>query len=72
MDKAIQDGSIKCFNMRESVADRDQDLQFGCGKPHLGGLSVAKTDDSLRKEAALKELSLCGAETSWCHKADWA
>jgi hypothetical protein len=28
MDKAVQDGSIKCFNcdMRESEADKDQDL----------------------------------------------
>jgi hypothetical protein len=31
--------------------------QFGGGKQRLGGLSVEKTDD--RKEAALKELSLC-------------
>jgi hypothetical protein len=44
--------------------------QFGRGKPHLGGLSVEKTDD--RKEAALKELSLPGAETSRCCKTDWA
>ena len=28
MDKAIQDGSIKCFNMREGPADGDQDLNF--------------------------------------------
>jgi hypothetical protein len=35
--------------------------QFRSGKPRLGGLSVEKTDD--RKEAALKELSLRGAET---------
>ena len=36
--------------------------QFGRGKPEqrLGGLSVEKTSDD-RKEAALKELSLCGA-----------
>ncbi len=31
--------------------------QLGRGKPRLGGLSVEKTDD--RKEAALKERSLC-------------
>ncbi len=36
--------------------------QFGRGKPRLpvGGLSIEKTDD--RKEAALKEWSLRGAE----------
>ena len=28
MDKAVQDGSIKCFNMRESEADGDQDLHL--------------------------------------------
>ena len=28
MDKAVQDGSIKCFNMRESDADGDQDLHL--------------------------------------------
>ena len=35
--------------------------QFGRGKPRLGGLSVEETDD--RKDAALKERSLRGAET---------
>ena len=44
--------------------------QFGRGKPHLGGLSVEKTDD--RKEAALKELLLRGAETRRRRKADRA
>ena len=28
MDKAVQDGRIKCFNMRESNADGDQDLHL--------------------------------------------
>ncbi len=28
MDKAVQDGCIKCFNMRESVDDGDQDLHL--------------------------------------------
>jgi hypothetical protein len=28
MDKAVQDGHIKCFNMRESEADGDQDLHL--------------------------------------------
>ena len=28
MDKAVQDGRIKCFNMRESAADGDQDLHL--------------------------------------------
>ncbi len=42
--------------------------QFGRGKQLLGGLSVEKTD--VRKEAALKELSLLGAETRLCCKAD--
>ena len=28
MDKAVQDGSIKCFNMRKSEADGDQDLHL--------------------------------------------
>ncbi len=28
MNKAIQDGRIKCFNMRESNRDGDQDLNF--------------------------------------------
>jgi hypothetical protein len=28
MNKAIEDGSIKCFNMRESNLDVDQDLNF--------------------------------------------
>ena len=28
MDKAVQDGRIKCFNMRESDADGDQDLHL--------------------------------------------
>ena len=31
MDKAVQDGRIKCFNMRESAADGDQDLISTCG-----------------------------------------
>ncbi len=46
--------------------------QFGRGKPRLGGLSVEETDD--RKEAALKERSLRGAETRQRRKpeADWA
>ncbi len=35
--------------------------RYGRGKLLLGGLSVEKTDD--RKEAALKEQSLRGAET---------
>ncbi len=42
--------------------------QFGRGKPRLGGLSVEKTDD--RKDAALKERSLRGAETRRRRKAD--
>ena len=46
--------------------------QFGRGKPRLGGLSVEKTDDSLRKEAALNERSLRGAETRRRRKADRA
>jgi hypothetical protein len=44
--------------------------QFGRGKPRLGGLSVEDTDD--RKEAALKERSLRGAETRRRRKADLA
>ena len=28
MDKAVQDGRIKCFNMRESESDGDQDLHL--------------------------------------------
>jgi hypothetical protein len=28
MDKAVHDGRIKCFNMREGPADGDQDLNF--------------------------------------------
>ncbi len=43
---------------------------FGHGKQHMGGLSVEKTDD--RKEAALKEQSLRGAETSQSSKDDLA
>ncbi len=45
--------------------------QFGRGKPRLGGLSVEDDTDD-RKEAALKERSLRGAETSRCRKADLA
>ncbi len=47
--------------------------QFGRGKPRLGGLSIEKTND--RKEAALKEQSLCGADetqTRLRSKADLA
>ena len=44
--------------------------QYGRGKPRLGGLSVEKTDD--RKEAALKQQNLCGAETRRRRKADRA
>ena len=44
--------------------------QFGRGKLRLGGLSVEKTDD--KKEAALEEWSLRGAETRWRRKADRA
>ena len=44
--------------------------QFGRGKPRLGGLSVEKTDD--KKEAALKERNLRGAETRRRRKADRA
>ena len=44
--------------------------QFGRGKPRLGGLSVEKTDD--KKEAALKERNLSGAETRRRRKADRA
>ena len=32
MDKAVQDGRIKCFNMRESEADGDQDLHLWARK----------------------------------------
>jgi len=28
MNKAVEDGRIKCFNMRESNLDGDQDLNF--------------------------------------------
>ncbi len=28
MEKAVEDGYIKCFNMREGPADGDQDLNF--------------------------------------------
>jgi hypothetical protein len=44
--------------------------QFGRGKLRLGGLSVEKTDD--RKEAALKERLLRGAETHRRRMADRA
>ncbi len=44
--------------------------QFGHGKQRLGGLSVEMSDD--RKEAALKEWSLSGAEISQHSKADLA
>ena len=44
--------------------------QFGRGKQRLGGLSVEKTDD--KKEAALKERNLRGAETRRRRKADRA
>ncbi len=44
--------------------------QFGRGKPRLGGLSFEETDD--RKETALKERSLRGAETRRRRKADRA
>jgi hypothetical protein len=46
--------------------------QFGRGKPRLGGLSVEDTDSDDRKEAALKEKSLRGAETRRRRKADLA
>ncbi len=45
-------------------------LQFGRGKPRLGGLSVEKT--GAKKKAAQKELLLRGAETRRRRKADWA
>ncbi len=32
MDKTVQDGRIKCFNMRESDADGDQDLNLWAGE----------------------------------------
>ena len=44
--------------------------QFGRGKPRLGGLSCEETDE--RKEAALQERSLRGAETRRRRKADRA
>ena len=44
--------------------------QFGRGKPRLGGLSCEETDE--RKEAALQERSLRGAETCRRRKADRA
>ena len=44
--------------------------QFGRGKPRLGGLSVEQTAE--RKEAALQERSLRGAETRQRRKADRA
>ena len=44
--------------------------QFGRGKPLLGGLSCEETDE--RKEAALQERSLRGAETRRRRKADRA
>ena len=44
--------------------------RFARGKPRLGGLSVEKTDD--KKEAALKERNLRGAETRRRRKADLA
>jgi hypothetical protein len=28
MDKTVQDGQIRCFNMQKGPADRDQDLNF--------------------------------------------
>ena len=46
--------------------------QFGRGKPLLGGLSVEKTVTGDRKEAALKERNLRGAETRQRLKADLA
>ena len=44
--------------------------QFGRGKPRLDGLSCEETD--ARKEAALQERSLWGAETRRRRKADLA
>ena len=44
--------------------------QFGRGKPRLGGLSCEETDD--RRNAALQERSLRGAETHRRRKADQA
>ena len=44
--------------------------QFGLGRPRLGGLSCEETDE--RKEAALQERSLRGAETRKRRKADLA
>ncbi len=44
--------------------------QFGRGKPRLDGLSCEETD--ARKEAALQERSLLGAETRRRRKADRA
>ena len=32
MEKAVLDGRIKCFNMREGPADGDQDLDFWTGE----------------------------------------
>ncbi len=47
-------GGLHCSNVYE---ENTWLWQFGRGKPCLSGLSVEKTND--RKEAALKEQSLC-------------
>ena len=66
-DSAAADGRHDGSNVYEINAWL---WQFGHGKQRLGDLSVEKTDD--KKEAALKELSLRGAETRRHSKADWA
>jgi hypothetical protein len=63
-DTAAQDGRRGC-----NVYEVNTWLwQFGHRKPRLGGLSVDQTAG--RKEAALQERSLCGAETHRGCKTD--
>jgi hypothetical protein len=65
-DTAAADGQ-HCSNMYEVNTWL---WQFGRASHSWVVLSVKKTDD--RKEAALKEQSLSGAETRWQCKADLA
>ena len=49
MDKAVQDGRIKCFNMREGPADGDQDLNFWSRHGDLDDLVLEIMEDPIFK-----------------------
>ena len=66
MDKAVQDGRIQCFNMREGPADGDQDLNFWARELGIMEDPIFKGNQNFKFDMDLDELGnrLFGGEAN--------